>query len=91
MAGPASASDIQIRRAIPQDAEVCGRIFYEAFATINRDHNFPPELPALEAGIDILGKLFSHPEFYCVVAECGGQISEAIVWTSAPRFPASVP
>ena len=47
---PALSSDVQIRRATPEDAEVCGRIFYEAFATINRSHNFPPELPAPEAG-----------------------------------------
>ena len=71
---PASSSDVQIRQATPGDAEVCGRIFYEAFATINRSHNFPPELPAPEAGIGILGMLFSHPEFYCVVAERGGRI-----------------
>jgi GNAT superfamily N-acetyltransferase len=70
----ASLSDVQIRRATPEDAEVCGRIFYEAFATINRSHNFPPELPAPEAGIGILGMLFSHPGFYCVVAESGGRI-----------------
>jgi hypothetical protein len=70
----ASSSDIQVRQAIPEDSEVCGRIFYEAFATINRSHNFPPELPAPEAGIGILGMLFSHPQFHCVVAECGGRI-----------------
>ena len=71
---PASSSDVQIRQAAPSDAEVCGRIFYEAFATINRSHNFPPELPAPEAGIGILGMFFSHPQFYCVVAERGGRI-----------------
>src|SRR5882672_8560074 len=70
----APSSDVQVRQAIPEDAEVCGRIFNEAFATINRSHYFPPELPAAEAGIGILGMLFSHPEFYCVVAECGGRI-----------------
>jgi len=74
MVSAAPASSIQIRQAAPQDTEVCGRIFYEAFATINRSHNFPPELPAPEAGIGIIGMLFSHPEFYCVVAECGGRI-----------------
>src|SRR5438093_2422564 len=74
MAIAAPLSDVQVRQATPEDAEVCGLIFYEAFATINRSHNFPPELPAPEAGIGILGMLFSHPEFYCVVAECGGRI-----------------
>jgi GNAT superfamily N-acetyltransferase len=67
-------SNVRIRQAAPNDAEVCGRIFYEAFAAINRSHNFPPELPAPEAGISILGMLFPHPGFYCVVAECGARI-----------------
>jgi predicted N-acetyltransferase YhbS len=74
MVAPAAASDIRTRRATPEDAEVCGRIFYEAFETINRSHNFPPELPSPEAAIGIIGMLFSHLEFYCVVAECGGRI-----------------
>jgi predicted N-acetyltransferase YhbS len=66
--------DIRIRQATPEDVEVCGRIFYEAFETINRTHNFPPELPGPEAAIGVIGMLFSHPGFYCVVAECGGRI-----------------
>ena len=63
-----------IRRAAPADAEVCGRICYEAFATLNRRHNFPPDVPAPEHGVHLLSLMFSHPEFYCVVAECGGKI-----------------
>lgn len=69
-----SSSDFRLRQATAADVEVCGRIFYEAFATINRSHNFPPELPSLEVAMDVIGMLFSHPEFYCVVAESGGRI-----------------
>src|SRR5215470_3300088 len=65
---------LRIRRATPEDAEVCGRICYDAFTTINRQHNFPPELPAPEASIGVLRMLFSHPGFYCVVAELNGRI-----------------
>jgi predicted N-acetyltransferase YhbS len=74
MSSPALTPQIHIRRATPEDADACGRIFYEAFATINRTHNFPPELPAVEAGTGILRMLFSHPGFYCVVAERDGRV-----------------
>src|SRR5262245_31549606 len=65
---------LRIRRATPEDAEVCGRICYDAFTTINRQHNFPPELPAPEAGVGVLTKLFSHPAFFCVLAELDRRI-----------------
>lgn len=74
MSGPAFKTAVRIRRATPADSDVCGRVFYEAFATINRSHNFPPEFPGPEAGAAILRMLFSHPGFYCVVAESGGRV-----------------
>jgi predicted N-acetyltransferase YhbS len=67
-------SGIGIRRATPEDAEACGHICYDAFTTINRQHNFPPELPAPDAAIVVLSRLFSHPGFFCVVAELNGRI-----------------
>jgi GNAT superfamily N-acetyltransferase len=67
-------SIIAIRLAKPEDALECGRICYEAFRKINSDHNFPPELPSPEHGIGILQMMFSHPSFYCVVAEAAGKI-----------------
>jgi GNAT superfamily N-acetyltransferase len=63
-----------VRRAKPEDAEPCGRICYEAFKTIAEAHNFPPDLPQVEVGMQILSMMFSHPGFYCVVAELGGRI-----------------
>jgi GNAT superfamily N-acetyltransferase len=74
MSSPTLTTAVRIRRASPEDADNCGRICYEAFATINRQHGFPPDLPAPEAGVGLLGTLFSHPGFYCVVAESDGQI-----------------
>lgn len=65
---------IYLRRAEPSDAAACGRICYDAFAAINAHHNFPPELPSLEAGAGLMHMLFSHPEFYAVVAEREGRI-----------------
>jgi GNAT superfamily N-acetyltransferase len=74
MSSPALAPGIKLRRATPEDANICGRISYEAFAAISSQHNFAPELPAPEAGVGVLGMLFSHPGFYCVVAESEGRI-----------------
>ncbi len=65
---------VQIRRATPEDAALCGTICYNAFASISTKHAFGVELPSPEAGIGILGMLFSHPGFYCVVAESDGRL-----------------
>jgi GNAT superfamily N-acetyltransferase len=65
---------VTIRRARPEDAQICGRICFEAFHKINTDHGFPPDLPAPEVGIGILSMMFSHPGFWCVVAEVDGRI-----------------
>jgi GNAT superfamily N-acetyltransferase len=68
------SSEIQIRRAKPEDALECGRICYEAFCAISRQHNFPPDFPAPEIPVGLLKEMFSHPGFYCVVAEDEGKI-----------------
>ena len=39
---------VAIRRATPADAEVCGRIGFDAFTTLANKHNFPPDFPAPE-------------------------------------------
>jgi predicted N-acetyltransferase YhbS len=65
---------IVIRRATPSDAEVCGRICFEAFATLAKQHNFPPDFPAPEVPAHLLSVMFSHPAFFCVVAEQDGMV-----------------
>jgi GNAT superfamily N-acetyltransferase len=75
MSTPAHTPTVRIRRATPEDATVCGPICYEAFATINRSHNFPLEIPDPEAAVGILRMLFSHPGFYGVVAELDGRMA----------------
>jgi GNAT superfamily N-acetyltransferase len=66
--------ELVIRPARPEDAAVCGRICFDAFSSINRSHGFPCDLPAPEVGTGLLSMMFSHPGFYCVVAEAGGRI-----------------
>jgi len=65
---------IAIRRATLEDAPACGPICYQAFFDINSAHNFPPDLPSANAGVGLLTMMFSHPGFYCVVAESDGRI-----------------
>jgi GNAT superfamily N-acetyltransferase len=63
-----------IRRAVPADAEVCGKICFEAFGSLAAQHNFPQDFPVPEAAVGVLSMMFAHPSFYCVVAERGGQL-----------------
>jgi len=62
-------SSTVIRAATSGDAAACGRIAYEAFATLAGKHNFPADFPNPEVATQVLGSMFSHPSFFCVVAE----------------------
>jgi predicted N-acetyltransferase YhbS len=63
-----------IRRAQPADAEVCGRICYQAFTTLNKKFNFPPDFPSPEVAQGVISSMFGDPGFFCVVAEEDGKI-----------------
>ena len=65
---------IHIRTARPEDARVCGQICYEAFHKINTEHAFPPDIPSPDISIGLLTHMFSHPGFYCVIAEIEGRV-----------------
>jgi predicted N-acetyltransferase YhbS len=66
--------EVTIREATPADAAVCGEICYRAFSTISAEHNFPCDIPNQEIAIGLFTMLFSHPGFYCIVAESDGRI-----------------
>jgi GNAT superfamily N-acetyltransferase len=68
-----SLQSLVIRRAFPADAEACGKIAFEAFRKLATDHNFPPDFPSHEIVIGLLSMMFSHPGFFCVVAEQNGK------------------
>jgi predicted N-acetyltransferase YhbS len=65
---------ITLRPGTPTDSRACGSICYEAFASIARQHNFPPDFPAVDAATGLITMLLSHPGFYSVVAEADGDI-----------------
>lgn len=69
-----ATNEIRIRRASPEDADLCGRICYEAFTAINEQHRFPPDIPSVDVGVGFLKILFGHPGFYSVVAEIDGKV-----------------
>jgi len=68
------SAPVTVCRARPEDAPVSGRICYEAFTKISTEHGFPPDFPSVEVATGVLSMMFSHPGFFCVVAESGGQI-----------------
>src|SRR6266404_7685822 len=66
--------NIKLRSGTPADAEICGRICYNAFKTISEAHGFPPDFPASEVAIGVLTSMLGNPNFYSVVAEIDGRI-----------------
>src|SRR5690348_6876480 len=73
-ASVAKHESLIVRRATPADAEVCGRICFEAFGSIAGRHNFPQDFPAPEVSVRVLSTMFSNPGFFCVVAELNGRV-----------------
>jgi GNAT superfamily N-acetyltransferase len=53
---------------------VCGQICFDAFHKISTDHGFPPDFPSADVAVGLLSMMFSHPGFYCVVAESEGHL-----------------
>lgn len=69
-----STASVAVREAKPEDAQICGRICFEAFRKVSTEHAFPPDFASVEIPTGVLSWMFGHPSFYCVVAESGGQI-----------------
>ncbi|MBW7898763.1 Acetyltransferase (GNAT) family protein [Candidatus Brocadiaceae bacterium B188] len=66
--------NITLRPGNAADALPCGTICYEAFKTIARQHNFPPDFPSPAFAIEFLSELLTHPGIYAAVAEFDGRI-----------------
>jgi predicted N-acetyltransferase YhbS len=65
---------MNIRDADKADAPMCGRILYDAFNTLAKQHDFPPDFPSPEAATGLAAMLIDAPGFYGVVAEEAGKI-----------------
>ena len=71
---PPGDPSIAIRRAKPEDAQVCGQVCFDAVYGISTNHGFPPDFQSADVAVGLLSMMFSHPAFYCVVAESDGCI-----------------
>ena len=69
-----SQPGVVVRAATADDSVICGKICYEAFSKISSAHGFPCDLPGEEFAAAVLSMMFSHPGFWCVVAEADGRI-----------------
>lgn len=65
---------LNLRPGTPADAQAVGKILYEAFYAIATKHNFPPDIPSPEFGIELANMLLKMPGLYSVVAERDGRI-----------------
>ena len=66
--------NLELRAGKPEDAEITGRICYEAFRAISEKHNFPPDMPSPEIAIGLTSMLLNRADIYSVVAELDGEI-----------------
>lgn len=71
---PARELIVSLRRAVPADIPECGRILYEAFATLAVRHGFPPDFPTVAVATGCIRGLIKNPGFHGVVAERDGRI-----------------
>ncbi len=65
---------LQIRRALPSDAEACGHIMFAAFENIARSHGFTPDFPSVEAAAGLARSLIGDPSVFGLVAEIKGRV-----------------
>ena len=68
------ATGLVVREATPEDAEGCGRIFYDAFASIATRHNFPIEPPSREFAHFTVGQMLANAEIVGLVAVRDGEL-----------------
>lgn len=65
---------LTLREAVPADIPECGRILFEAFATLARAHGFPPDFPTVAVATGCIRGLITNPGFHGVIAERDGHI-----------------
>ena len=80
-----------IVRPIEQnDAEICGKIGYEAHKAISSTHGYPCEQPSEEFGIGLIKMLLDNPNSWGVLAERQDRILGSIFLHRFPPSPVAV-
>jgi predicted N-acetyltransferase YhbS len=70
----AGATQTMIRAVTPEDAEACGRIFYDAFESIAARHNHPVEPGSPEFTRFLVGQMLENDGYAGFVAERNGEV-----------------
>ncbi len=65
---------LTVRSATASDVEACGRIFYDAFASIANDHNLPVEPGSPDFTRFAIGNMLANPGFTGLVAQRAGDV-----------------
>lgn len=66
---------ITLRAAATADIPECGRILFEAFASLADQHGFPRDFPSVEVATKSMASLVGNPGFHGVIAEVDGRIA----------------
>ncbi len=65
---------VQIRPATPADVEACGRIIFESFNEVSKQHNFPCDFPSVKISTQLAGLLINDSLVFSIVAEVDGSV-----------------
>jgi predicted N-acetyltransferase YhbS len=81
---------LRIRSIEQNDADICGKIGYEAHKTISSAHGYPSEQPSEEFGIALIRRLLGNPNSWGVLAERQGKTLGSIFLHKFPPSPVAV-
>src|SRR6266516_2153152 len=79
-----------IRPIEQNDADICGKIGYEAHKIISSAHGYPSEQPSEEFGIGLIRRLLGNPNSWGVLAERQGKTLGSIFLHKFPPSPVAV-
>ncbi|MDQ2897001.1 MAG: GNAT family N-acetyltransferase [Actinomycetota bacterium] len=69
-----AATGVVVRNGKPEDAESCGRIFYDAFDAIAARHNLPVEPSSREFTRFMVANMLANDGFAALIAERAGEV-----------------
>jgi predicted N-acetyltransferase YhbS len=79
-----------IRSIRQDDAEMCGKIGFQAHKAISSAHGYPSEQPSLEFAVGMIRTLLANPNSWGALAERDGQILGSIFLHLFPASPAAI-
>ena len=78
-----------IRSIRQADAEMCGKIGFQAHKAISSAHGYPSEQPSIEFAVGMIKTLLANPNSWGALAERDGQILGSIFLHVFPPSPAA--